>query len=57
MRILFQYQQLHTNTEQVYKQANEIANNPLKAADINNKLAINAVDVARDNLKILQTNS
>jgi hypothetical protein len=52
--ISFPYQQqLHTNTEQFTNSANEIANNPLKAVDINNKLAINAVDVARDNLKIL----
>ena len=54
MGISFPYQQLHTYIHRaVYKQANEIANNPLKAVDINNKPAINAVDVARDNLKIL----
>jgi hypothetical protein len=37
----------------IYKTVNEIANNPLRAVDINNKLVINAVDVTRDNLKIL----
>jgi hypothetical protein len=39
-------------TEQFTKQSNEITNTPLGAVDINNKLVINAVDVARDNLKI-----
>ncbi len=39
-------------TEQFTRQTNEIANNTLKAVDINNKLAINAVDAARENLKI-----
>jgi phenylalanyl-tRNA synthetase alpha subunit len=38
--------------EQVTRQSNEITNNALKAVDINNKLAINAVDVARENLRI-----
>jgi phenylalanyl-tRNA synthetase alpha subunit len=38
--------------EQFSRQSNEITNNALKAVDINNKLAINAVDVARENLKI-----
>jgi galactokinase/mevalonate kinase-like predicted kinase len=37
---------------QFTRQSNEITNNTLRAADINNKLAINAVDVARENLKI-----
>jgi hypothetical protein len=39
-------------TEQFTRQSNEITNNTLRAVDINNKLAINAVDVARENLKI-----
>jgi len=39
-------------TEQFTRQTNEITNNALKAVDINNKLAINAVDVARENLRI-----
>jgi hypothetical protein len=38
--------------EQFTRQTNEITNNALKAVDINNKLAINAVDVARENLRI-----
>jgi hypothetical protein len=39
-------------TEQFTRQSNEITNNTLRAVDINNKLAINAIDVARENLKI-----
>ena len=39
-------------TEQFTRQANEITNNALRAVDINNQLAINAVDAARENLKI-----
>jgi hypothetical protein len=39
-------------TEQFAKQSNEIANNILRAFGINNQLAINALDVVRDNLKI-----
>ena len=38
--------------EQLTRQSNEITNNALKAVGINNKLAINAVDVARENLRI-----
>jgi hypothetical protein len=38
--------------EQFTRQTNEITNNTLRAVDINNKLAINAVDVTRENLKI-----
>ena len=34
-------------TEQFTTQSNEITNNPLRAVEINNKLVINAVDVAR----------
>jgi hypothetical protein len=39
-------------TEQFTRQSNEITNNTLRALDINNKLAINAVDVAKENLRI-----
>jgi hypothetical protein len=39
-------------TEHFTRQTNEITNNTLKAVDINNKLAINAVDVTRENLRI-----
>jgi hypothetical protein len=39
-------------TEQFTRQANEITNNTLRAVDINNQLVINAVDAARENLKI-----
>jgi phenylalanyl-tRNA synthetase alpha subunit len=39
-------------TEQFTRQSNEITNNTLRAAGINNQLVINAVDVARENLKI-----
>ena len=38
--------------EQYTRQSNEIANNTLKAVDINNQLAINALDLARENLRI-----
>jgi phenylalanyl-tRNA synthetase alpha subunit len=38
--------------EQFTRQTNEITNNALKAVNINNKLAINAVDVTRENLRI-----
>ena len=38
--------------EQFTRQANEITNNTLRAVDINNQLVINAVDAARENLKI-----
>jgi hypothetical protein len=34
------------------ERSNEITNNPPGAADINNKLIINAVDVTRDSLMI-----
>jgi hypothetical protein len=34
--------------EQYTRQSNEIANNTLKAVDINNQLAINALDLARE---------
>jgi hypothetical protein len=39
-------------TEQFTRQANEITNNTLRAVDINNQLVINAVDAARENLRI-----
>jgi hypothetical protein len=39
-------------TEQFTRQTNEITNNTLRAVGINNQLVINAVDVARENLKI-----
>jgi hypothetical protein len=38
--------------EQYIRQSNEIANNTLKAVDINNQLAINTLDLARENLRI-----
>jgi hypothetical protein len=34
------------------RQSNEITNNTLRAVGINNQLAINALDLARENLKI-----
>ena len=39
-------------TEQFTRQSNEITNNTLRAVGINNQLVINAVDVARENLRI-----
>ena len=39
-------------TEQFTRQSNEITSNTLRAVDINNQLAINALDLARENLKI-----
>ncbi|HXX98447.1 MAG TPA: hypothetical protein VEL11_15175 [Candidatus Bathyarchaeia archaeon] len=38
--------------EQYAKQANEITNNTIRAVGINNQLTINALDAARENLKI-----
>ena len=38
--------------EQYTRQSNEIANNTLKPVDMNNHLTINALDLARENLKI-----
>jgi hypothetical protein len=38
--------------EQFTRQSNEITNNTLRAVGINNQLVINALDVARENLKI-----
>jgi hypothetical protein len=39
-------------TEQFTRQANEITNNTLRAVGINNQLTINAVDAARENLRV-----
>ena len=39
-------------TEHFTRQTNEITNNTLRAVDINNQLAINALDLARENLRI-----
>src|ERR687895_903848 len=39
-------------TEQFTRQTNEVTNNTLRAVGINNQLAINALDLARENLKI-----
>jgi hypothetical protein len=41
-----------TYTEQFTRQSNEITNNTLRAVGINNQLVINAVDAARENLKV-----
>ncbi|HZA06669.1 MAG TPA: hypothetical protein VE619_03110 [Nitrososphaeraceae archaeon] len=42
----------HPYTEQMAKQSTEVTNNTIKAVGINNQLAINALDAARENLKI-----
>jgi hypothetical protein len=39
-------------SEQFTRQSNEITNNTLRAVGINNQLVINAVDAARENLRI-----
>ena len=39
-------------TDQLTRQTNEITNNTLRAVGINNQLVINAVDAARENLKV-----
>ncbi|MBV9668650.1 MAG: hypothetical protein JO327_11045, partial [Nitrososphaeraceae archaeon] len=39
-------------TEQIARQSTEVTNNTIKAVGINNQLAINALDAARENLKI-----
>lgn len=39
-------------SEQLARQSIEITNNTIKAVGINNQLAINALDAARENLKI-----
>ena len=39
-------------TEQITKQSNEITNNAIRAVAINNELIINALEAARENLKI-----
>ena len=38
--------------EQFTRQSNEITNNTLRAVGINNQLVINAIDAARENLKV-----
>jgi hypothetical protein len=40
------------NTELFTKQSNEITNNAIRAVAINNELIINALEAARENLKI-----
>jgi hypothetical protein len=39
-------------TDQLTRQTNEITNNTLRAVGINNQLVINAIDAARENLKV-----
>ena len=39
-------------TEQFTRQSNEITNNTLRAVGINNQLAINVLDLVRENLRI-----
>lgn len=39
-------------SEQFAKQSNEITNNTIRAVGINNQLAINVLDAARENLRI-----
>jgi hypothetical protein len=39
-------------SEQLAKQSTELTNNTIRAVGINNRLAINALDAARENLKI-----
>lgn len=39
-------------TDQMARQANDFTNNAIKAIDINNQLTINAIDAARENLKV-----
>jgi hypothetical protein len=41
-----------TYSEQLAKQSTELTNNTIRAVGINNQLAINALDAARENLKI-----
>ena len=40
------------NTDLFVRQANEVTNNAIRAVGINNQLTINALDAARENLKI-----
>jgi hypothetical protein len=42
-------------SEQFAKQSTELTNNTIRAVGINNQLAINALDAARENLKIYNT--
>jgi hypothetical protein len=39
-------------TEQLTNQTNEITNNVVKAVQVNNQLTVNALDAARDNIRI-----
>jgi hypothetical protein len=39
-------------SEQLAKQSTELTNNTIRAVGINNQLTINALDAARENLKI-----
>jgi uncharacterized protein YwgA len=39
-------------SEQIAKQSTDLTNNTIRAVGINNQLAINALDAARENLKI-----
>jgi hypothetical protein len=39
-------------SDQMARQANDFTNNAIKAIDINNQLTINAIDAARENLKV-----
>jgi hypothetical protein len=39
-------------SEQLVKQSTELTNNTIRAVGINNQLTINALDAARENLKI-----
>ena len=38
--------------EQMSNQSNEIANNIVKAVQMNNQVAVNSLDAARDNIRI-----
>lgn len=39
-------------SDQLVRQASDFTNNAIKAIDINNQLTINAIDAARENLKV-----
>ncbi|HZA43462.1 MAG TPA: hypothetical protein VE504_06900 [Nitrososphaeraceae archaeon] len=39
-------------SDQLARQASDFTNNAIKAIDINNQLTINAIDAARENLKV-----
>jgi hypothetical protein len=44
--------EMHKDNEQFAKQTNEITDNTMRTVGINNQLAINAIDAARENLRI-----